>query len=94
MWHLQAEALKFLNAVGIPNNSVKTAMLIGGGKITYYLAKMLKDTQIKLKIIEKDMDRCRFLSEEFPHAIIIHGDAADQTLLLEEGIRQTEAFAH
>ena len=88
-----AEALKFLNAVGIPNNSVKTAMLIGGGKITYYLAKMLKDTQIKLKIIEKDMDRCRFLSEEFPHAIIIHGDAADQTLLLEEGIRQTEAFA-
>lgn len=88
-----AEALKFLNAVGIPNNSVKTAMLIGGGKITYYLAKMLKDTPIKLKIIEKDMDRCRFLSEEFPHAIIIHGDAADQTLLLEEGIRQTEAFA-
>lgn len=88
-----AEALKFLNAVGIPNNSVKTAMLIGGGKITYYLAKMLKDTQIKLKIIEKDMDRCRFLSEEFPHAIIIHGDAADQTLLLEEGIRQTEAFS-
>lgn len=88
-----AEVLKFLKAVGIPNNSVKTAMLIGGGKITYYLAKMLEDTPIKLKIIEKDMDRCRFLSEEFPNAIIIHGDAADQQVLLEEGIRQTEAFA-
>lgn len=88
-----AEVLKFLKAVGIPNNSVKNVMLIGGGRITYYLAKMLEDTPIKLKIIEKDMDRCRFLSEEFPRAIVIHGDAADQKVLLEEGIRQTEAFA-
>ena len=57
------------------------------------LAKALADTKIKIKIIEQDEERCRILSELLPHAMIIHGDGSDQKLLLEEGIRQTEAFA-
>ena len=78
---------------GIENNAVKTAMFVGGGKLTYYLAKALSDTKIKIKIIEQDEERCNALSELLPHAMIIHGDGSDQQLLIEEGIRQTEAFA-
>lgn len=88
-----AESMRFFKEVGIVNNSIKTAMFIGGGKITYYLAKMLKDTPIKIKIIEQNFERCNQLSEELPHVLVIHGDGSDQQLLLEEGIRQTEAFA-
>lgn len=89
----QLEAMKFFKEVGILNNSIKTAMFVGGGKITYYLAKMLRDTNIQIKIIEQDYERCRVLSEELPNVMVIHGDGSNQQLLLEEGIRQTEAFA-
>jgi len=68
-------------------------MMVGGGKISYYLAKILEETPIKMMIIDKDAERCKFLSEEFPKAMIIHGDASDEQLLQEEGIRQTDAFA-
>ena len=88
-----AECADFFRKAGIENNTVNSAMFVGGGKLTVYLAKALADTKIKIKIIEQDEERCRILSELLPHAMIIHGDGSDQKLLLEEGIRQTEAFA-
>ncbi|MCI8516629.1 MAG: Trk system potassium transporter TrkA [Hungatella sp.] len=88
-----AESRRFFKAVGIVNNSVKSAILVGGGRITYYLAQMLKDTPIKLKIVERDPEQCRKLSEELPGVIVIQGDGSDQQLLLEEGLHETEAFA-
>lgn len=88
-----ADATAFFRRVGIGSNTVKSAMLIGGGRITYYLAKMLEHTNIKLKIIEQNYDRCLELSDLLPKAIIINGDASSQQLLLEEGIRETDAFA-
>ncbi|MDR1765202.1 MAG: Trk system potassium transporter TrkA [Lachnospiraceae bacterium] len=87
------ESMEFFRQVGIENNAVKTVLMVGGGKITYYLAKMLEETHIKIKIIEENADRCNFLSDALPKAMIIHGDGSSQELLLEEGIRQVEAFA-
>ena len=88
-----ADCADFFRKAGIENNTVNSAMFVGGGKLTVYLAKALADTKIKIKIIEQDEERCRILSEILPHAMIIHGAGSDQKLLLEEGIRQTEAFA-
>ena len=88
-----ADCADFFRKAGIENNTVNSAMFVGGGKLTVYLAKALADTKIKIKIIEQDEEQCRILSELLPHAMIIHGDGSDQKLLLEEGIRQTEAFA-
>ena len=88
-----ADCADFFRKAGIENNTVNSAMFVGGGKLTVYLAKALADTKIKIKIIEQDEERCRILSELLPHAMIIRGDGSDQKLLLEEGIRQTEAFA-
>jgi trk system potassium uptake protein TrkA len=68
-------------------------MFIGGGRITYYLAKMLEDTNIKVKIVERDLNRCNELSEKLSKAMILYGDGSDQQLLLEEGVAQTDAFA-
>ncbi len=83
----------FFKKAGVDNNIVKSAMFVGGGKLTHYLCRLLEDTKIKIKIIERDEERCRQLSELLPKAMIIHGDGTDDQLLLEEGIRQTEAFA-
>lgn len=88
-----AEVRAFFEHIGIANSTIKSAMFVGGGKITYYLCKMLEDTGIKLKIIEQDLRRCNELSELLPKVMIIHGDGSNQELLLEEGLCQTEAFA-
>lgn len=87
------ENADFFKKAGVDNNIVKSAMFVGGGKLTHYLCRLLEDTKIKIKIIERDEERCRQLSELLPKAMIIHGDGTDEQLLLEEGIRQTEAFA-
>ncbi len=87
------ESTDFFKKAGVDNNIVKSAMFVGGGKLTHYLCRLLEDTKIKIKIIERDEERCRQLSELLPKVMIIHGDGTDEQLLLEEGIRQTEAFA-
>ena len=61
--------------------------------MTYYLAKILTDSKIKMKIIEQNLERCNELSELLPHAMVIHGDGSDQQLLEEEGMERAEAFA-
>lgn len=86
-------ALNFLKKIGLPHNSVRSSMLIGGGIISYYLAKELEDAGVSVKIIEHDLDRCNELSELLPKAIIIHGDGSEQDLLLEEGIDTMDAVA-
>ena len=62
----------------------RSVFIVGGGNISFYLAKELLAKDVKVKIIEKDEDRCRFLSEELPTAIILHGDGTDQDVLDEE----------
>lgn len=86
------EALKFFKQIKLETHSVKSVTIVGGGTITYYLARQLLDTRIAVKIIEMDEDRCNELAEKLPDALIIHGDASDKNLLLEEGITTTDAF--
>ena len=82
----------FFEKIGFETNHVRNAMIIGGGKSTYYLAYQLLHMGIEVKIIEKDPARCEELSILLPDAIIINGDGTDQDLLLEEGIRHIESF--
>jgi len=67
-------------------------MIIGGGKIAFYLAQQLIETGIRVKIIEQDRDRCEELCDLLPKATIINADAANQNILMEEGIRECESF--
>lgn len=58
----------------------------------FYLARQLLDNKIAVKIIERDELRCEDLAERLPDALIIHGNASDKNLLLEEGLTNTDAF--
>jgi len=86
------EAAAFFKAVGIVTNPVRNVMIAGGGRIAFYLARQLLSMGVSVKIIENDRERCEQLSEQLPKAQIIHGDATDQQLLLEVGVRHTDAF--
>lgn len=88
------DAIKFFKAAGVTvSNAIKTVMLIGGGKLSYYTAKLLEEAGISTKIIEVNKNRCNYLSEELPNTMIINGDGTDQQLLLEEGITTVDAVA-
>ena len=67
-------------------------MIAGGGSISFYLAKELIKANVQVKIFETDRARCEVLSEQLPEAVIINGNAVDESLLDEEGVRQTDAF--
>ncbi len=86
------EAVKFFRQFKLETNSAKTVMIVGGGTITYYLAKQLLENRISVKIIEQDEMRCNELAEKLPGAMVINGDASDKNLLLEEGIEAIDAF--
>lgn len=82
---------KLFKSLGIYKNPVKSALIIGGGKITYYLATQLAEMGIQVKIIEIQEARCIDLAERLPKASIICGDGTDQRILLEEGIENVDA---
>ncbi len=82
---------KFCLDIGVITNRIKNVIIIGGGKIAYYLSKQLSTQGIKVKIIEKDKNRCQILAEKLPYVTIIHGDGSDDELLNEEGIENTDA---
>lgn len=71
---------------------LQKVMIAGGGKIGFYLAKLLADFDISVKIIEIDKARCQYLSEHLDNVLVLHGDATDQNLLEEENIDEMDAF--
>lgn len=79
-------APKFFKKINVTVGRSKDVVLLGGGKISYYLAQTLLEVGTKVKIIEKNKKRCNYLAEALPNAVIIHGDCMDQQLLLSEGI--------
>lgn len=87
----RATLRKFFKTLGVFKNPVKSALIIGGGKISYYLGTQLTETGVQVKIIENQQDRCVDLSERLPKASIIYGDGTDEQILLEEGIENVDA---
>ncbi len=69
---------------------VKTVTIIGGGNVGLKLARNLENLKLKLKIIEKDEDRCEFLAQELDNTLIIHGDGTDLELLNEEDVASSD----
>ena len=86
------EETPFFRKIGLQTNQVKNVLIVGGGQISYYLARLLCPAGIRVKIIERQMKRCEELCELLPKATIIHGDGTNRQLLEEEGIEQTEGF--
>ncbi|GAA6144761.1 Trk system potassium transporter TrkA [Thalassolituus maritimus] len=72
-------------------DSYKRVIIAGGGNIGYRLAKAL-EKRYRLKIIEHNAERARFLSENLDRTVVLHGSATDKSLLEEENIENTDVF--
>ncbi len=80
-----------LKNLGVITHKAKRAILCGGGRVSYYLAKQLENSGMGIQIIEQDAERCRQLAVQLPSACIIQGDASNQLLLEQEGISSCDA---
>lgn len=81
-----------LKNLGIITRRVRKVMLCGGGRVTYYLARLLKKSGIQVRIIEADENRAKELYAQLPNAEIICGDASNLELLSNEGLESSDAL--
>ena len=86
-------AARFFKRISVSIGRSRDVILLGGGKISFYLAKNLIDSGANVKIIEKNPARCWELSNILPEAVVIQGDCMDQALLLSEGIEHADGVA-
>ncbi len=88
----EKNVIAFCKDVKLYKHSAKSVMLVGGGKVAYYLAEELIKSGISVKIIENSLDRCEKLAELLPEATIIHGDGTDPSVLGEESLDSFDAL--
>lgn len=72
---------------------IKNMMIIGAGRIAYYLLNILKNTKINLKIIENNPEQAEMFSQEFPNVHVVQGDGTAKSVLLEECVENFDAVA-
>ncbi len=83
---------EFFKETGARKRKIKKVIIGGGGRVGFYLAKQLCSMGMDVKLIEHNREKCEELCEALPKATIIHGDATEHDLLMEENIQDADAF--
>lgn len=73
-------------------NRARNVLIVGGGRVTYYLTELLAQEGVNAKVIERDATRAYDLAAAQPKAVVLCGDASNHELLMEEGLEKQDAF--
>lgn len=84
--------IKFCNIAFNKIDKLRSMMIIGGGKISYYFCQLIANRKYDIKIVDRELETCERLSLLLPNVDIIHGDGSNQDILESEGILDTDAF--
>jgi len=87
----RADIRSVINEMRKLDKPIRRIIIAGGGNIGVRLAKALESTH-QVKLIERNRDRAREISEQLDKTIVLSGDAADEELLVEENIEATDVF--
>ncbi|MFT5425579.1 MAG: trk system potassium uptake protein TrkA [Gammaproteobacteria bacterium] len=80
-----------LQSLRSTKRQTKRIMLAGGGNIGMRLAMKL-ERHFQVKLIEMDFKRAQYAAEQLKSTIVLHGDATNEELLIEENIDDTDIF--
>ena len=83
---------EYFRFLGRNKQKVRSVMLLGGGRISYYLSRFIVPLGIHVTLFELNQMKARNLSEALPRVDVIFGDGTDQDLLEEQGLSQVDAF--
>lgn len=87
----RSEIAAFCKKIKMFKPRAKTVLIVGGGKIGFYLAQILSERGASIKIIESDKSRAQTLSENLSGVTVICGDGTDLKVLNEEDIKGADA---
>ncbi len=93
--HVAAEMVTvthYFRFIGRTAKPIKHVMLLGGGRISYYLAKMIEKMGIRTSLFEIDPRKAKQLSEALPNTDVIEADGTDREQLEQEGISDMDVF--
>lgn len=89
----ESDTRKLLETLGDNGKKVKSVIIMGASTTAYYLASILAQNRYDVKVVEKNENKCEKFLEVIDKSItVINGDGMSQELMLEEGIRNTDAF--
>ena len=83
---------QLFRTLGLTSTKTRTAMIVGGGKIAYYLIRELLEAGIRVKVLDMDPKRCELLAERYPKATVLCGDGSDRETLKDEGAEEVDAL--
>lgn len=83
---------EYFRYLGRNKQKIRSVMILGGGRISYYLSRLIIPMGIHVTLFEIDSEKARKLSELLPKVDVILGDGTDQDLLEEQGLSQMDAF--
>lgn len=81
----------FFGKLGLMGKPIRSVMLLGGGRTSYYLAQRLAKLGIATRVLEEDERHAVELAELLPHARIVACDCTDSEILVDEGIGEMDA---
>ena len=82
----------FLSEAHLVKSPFKNIMIVGGSKISIYLAEQLSKKKYKVKLIENDKENAEELAELLPRVTVVYGNGTRHEILIEEGIEAMDAF--
>ena len=88
----RSELSSFLRKAKLYKHRINNVMIIGGGKIGFYLSELLSDTDRNITLIDSNLNRCEELTNELSDVTVVYGDGTDQDVLDEQGIDNQDAL--
>jgi len=85
------EIQDIISILGIVRTPAKRIMILGGGKVGFNVASYM-ESKADIKIVEKNLDRCKYLSKNLKRSLILNADGTEQKVLIEENIGDMDAF--
>ena len=85
------ELPRLMENVGLKKKRMRDVMIIGAGRMGVALARMLLESGVRVKLLDKDRDRCREVAEMLPGALVLCGDGTRQETLNSENLSQMDA---
>ncbi len=82
-----------VRAFGLHAEPVRSLVVVGGGAIGRLVAQEAAARGIKVRIIERNEERCHQLVDRLRGVLVLHGDGTDMSLLEEENIGAADVFA-
>ena len=86
------ELRRFFAAIGEYKRPVRRVMIMGGGRSSVYLTRMLQESGMTVTVVERDRERCDTLCDLIPEAHVVCGDATNSDVLQEDGLFSADAF--